>query len=346
MKKILIILLIVFIFTTGCQNQNKEIIKEQENSNIGDSSMEEVDKIMKNNFVSYHGNLKLDGTDIVNQYGEKIQLRGMSSHGIQWYNHYINEENIKILKEEWNSNVFRLAMYTAENGYLSNKNLLDTLLEDIDMIIQNDLYVIIDWHILSDGNPYTHLEEAKVFFDTISSKYKNTPNIIYEVCNEPNGNISWSNDIKPYATEVIKTIRKNSNNIIIVGTNTWCQDVLDPINDKIEEENIMYSAHFYSGTHTEWLRNRVQEALNNGIPIFVSEWGTSDASGDGGVFLEEAEKWIQFMKEKNISWTNWSFSDKNETSALLKNGTHANGFTDSDLTESGQFVKKAMIGNE
>ncbi len=340
MKKISLILIILIVFTCGCQNKKLEEVKEEKE--MIDVEKPEL-KPEKNNFVSYNGNLKLNETNLVNQYGENIQLRGMSSHGLQWYSNFVNEENIQILKE-WNSNVFRLAMYTEEGGYISNKNLLDTVIKSIDMIIQNDLYVIVDWHILSDGNPQQHIEEAKDFFNEISSKYKNTPNIIYEICNEPNGNISWNQNIKPYAEQIINIIRKNSNNIIIVGTNTWCQDVLDPVNDKIEGNNIMYSAHFYSGTHTEWLRNRVKEAINQNIPIFVSEWGTSDASGNGGVFLDEADKWVQFMKENNISWTNWSFSDKNESSALLKNGSNTNGFTDNDLTESGQFVKKAISG--
>ena len=41
------------------------------------------------------------------------------------------------------------------------------------MAISLDLYVIIDWHILSDNNPNIHKEEAKAFFTEMAIEYKN-----------------------------------------------------------------------------------------------------------------------------------------------------------------------------
>lgn len=341
MKKKILILVLVLFSITGCVASNSNL----STSNGKITNNKEKTKQEKNNLVSYNGALKLDGVDIVNQYNEKFQLKGMSSHGLQWYGNLINEENIKVLKDDWNSNIFRVAMYTDEGGYLSNKSLYDTLIEKVDMIIKNDMYVVIDWHILKDNNPKTHLTEAKDFFEKVSKKYKDTPNVIYEICNEPNGNTTWDNDIKPYADDVIKVIRENSkDSIIIVGTPTWSQDVLDPINNKIEDKNVMYALHFYAGTHTDWLRQRLSDARKNNIPIFVSEWGTTNADGNGGVYLDESTKWINFMNENNISWINWSLSDKNESSAILKPGTNEKGFSDNDLTESGKFIKSAIKG--
>ena len=336
MKKIFVILISIIIFTTACgnANNNKQVIDNQNDSN-------KTEKIEKNNYVSYNGNLKVEGTSLLNQYGEKINLRGISSHGLQWYNNFVNKETINILKNEWNTNVFRLAMYTEENGYISNPTIKDYLISDVDMLIEMDMYAIIDWHILSDGNPNKHKNEAIKFFDEISKKYKNVPNVIYEICNEPN-NTSWS-EIKSYAIDVIKTIRNNSKDaVIIVGTNTWDQDVLDPINDRINESNIMYSLHFYAGSHTDFLRQRAKEALANNIPLFVTEWGTSKADGSNGTYLDESQTWIDFMDENNLSWCNWSLTDKNESSALLKPGTTFNEFSDDDLTESGKFIKKVL----
>ena len=343
MKKLLLTLCFVSLFITGCvasnpteNSKNEFVSNEEKNKNTSSE---------KNNYVSYNGKLKVNGIDLVNQYDEKIILKGMSSHGLQWYKEFINEDNLKILKDEWKSNVFRIAMYTNENGYISNRDLLNTLEEKVDLVIEQDMYVIIDWHILSDNNPMTYKEEALDFFDKVSKKYKDSPNVIYEICNEPNGNTNWNNDIKPYADEVIKTIRKNSkSSVIIVGTPTWSQDILDPINNKIDDKNVMYALHFYAGTHKEWLRERITKARENGLPIFVSEWGTTNADGSGDVATDEAVKWVKFMNENNISYINWSLSDKDETSAILKPGTNKNGFTDSDLTESGQFIKKVIRG--
>lgn len=330
MKKITILLIVVLLLGCACTKQKAKEKKMKE------EKQQEV--IEKNNYVSYNGNLKLDGTNIVNQYNEKITLKGISSHGLQWFNYLVTDENIKTLKS-WNSNVFRLAMYTKEGGYIDNKDIYNDLIKDIDLVIDNDMYVIVDWHILSDNNPNNYKNEAIEFFDKISSKYKNTPNIIYEICNEPNGGTNW-NDIKSYADDVVKTIRKNSNNIIIVGTPTWSQDVDNVIGNKIEDENTMYAVHFYSGTHKEYLREKVKNALDNNVAVFISEFGVSDASGNGGVYLDEANKWMDFIKENNLSFINWSLADKDESSALLKPNNKV--ITDEALSESGNWIKNII----
>ena len=309
--------------------------KNDENNNLNDNKS-------KNNLVSYNGWLKIENNTLVNERKEKIRLKGISTHGLQWYSKYANYDMMKSLKEELGINLFRIAMYTEENGYLYNKSLKNKVEEIVENAKKLDMYVIIDWHILSDGDPLMHKEEAKEFFREMSLKYKDYPNVIYEICNEPNGNITWENNIKPYAEEVIKEIRENSKkSIIIVGTPTWSQEVDKPAKNKINDELVMYALHFYSGTHTEWLRERVKEALKN-IPIFVSEWGVSDASGNGGVYKEETIKWINFMKENNLSYAVWSLSDKNESSALLVSGASANMVTENSLSEAGKLIKSVI----
>lgn len=69
------------------------------------------------------------------------------------------------------------------------------------------MYVIVDWHILSDGNPNSHKKEAKAFFKEMSKELKGYNNVIYEICNEPNNGTSWK-EIKSYAKSVISTIRE------------------------------------------------------------------------------------------------------------------------------------------
>ena len=309
--------------------------KNDENNNLNDNKS-------KNNLVSYNGWLKIENNTLVNERKEKIRLKGISTHGLQWYSKYANYDMMKSLKEELDINLFRIAMYTEENGYIYNKSLKNKVEEIVENAKKLDMYVIIDWHILSDGDPLMHKEEAKEFFREMSLKYKDYPNVIYEICNEPNGNVTWENNIKPYAEEVIKEIRENSKkSIIIVGTPTWDQEVDKPAKNKINDELVMYALHFYSGTHTEWLRERVKEALKD-IPIFVSEWGVSDASGNGGVYKEETIKWINFMKENNLSYAVWSLSDKNESSALLIPGASENKIIDDNLSEAGKLIKSVI----
>lgn len=349
MKKIIkifipiIILLLILFFCFLLISNDKNKVDEQKNNEVKEKvKKENNEETKKNNLVSYNGSLKIKDNFLVNKYDEKIQLKGMSTHGIQWYGKYANYEMMKKLRDEWNCNLFRVAMYTEENGYIYDNSLKNKVIEIVDNAIKLDMYVIIDWHILKDGDPLIHKEESKLFFKEMSEKYKNVPNVIYEICNEPNGNVSWENNVKPYAEEVISVIRKNSkDSIIIVGTPTWSQDVDKAKENPINDKNVMYALHFYAGTHTDWLRERVKGVIDS-IPIFVSEWGVSDASGNNGVYLEESKKWIDFMDENNISWANWSLADKNESSALLLPGTGETNLDDSNLSESGKFIKQVM----
>jgi len=331
MKKIIFVLLGLLLIT-GCS------YTVEKPNNLPQPKTSPEPKTTKTDYVSYNGSLKVRGKDILNQYNEKIQLKGISSHGLQWFDYLITDENIKTIKS-WGANTIRLAMYTKEGGYIDNSNIYDNLVKDIDLVIANDMYVIIDWHILSDNNPNIYKEQAKDFFTKISTKYKYIPNIIYEICNEPNGATSW-NDIRAYADEIVPIIRKNSNSIIIVGTPNFSQDVDKVIGNRVGYENIMYALHFYAGTHKDNLREKAKKALDDNVPIFVSEWGTSNADGNGGPDLNESDKWIDFINKYNLSYANWSLADKDEKSALLlPNNTVIN---DNSLSESGKYIKNIL----
>lgn len=287
---------------------------------------------------SENGKLRVIGTQLSNENGDSVILRGMSTHGLHWFSDYVDTPAVNTLSEA-GANVFRLAMYTGEGGYLSQgKQVKQILFKGVENATTAGMYVIIDWHILSDGNPMTNIEQAAAFFDEVSAKYANYGNVIYEICNEPNGAVSWSNDVKPYAERIIPIIRKNApESVILVGSPTWSQEVDTAADDPLNFDNIMYTCHFYAGTHGQWFRDKITYAINKGAPVFISEWGTSAADGNGGVFLEEAQKWLEFLNANNLSWVNWSLCDKDEASAALKPNTGAN-FSVSDLSRSGEFV--------
>ena len=290
--------------------------------------------------VSQNDWLQVVGTQLCGETGEPVILRGMSSHGLQWYGQFASARAISALAD-CGANLFRTAMYTGEGGYLSQPEAMKAKLTTaVDAAIANDLYVIIDWHILSDGDPMAHVEEAEAFFSEMARRYQDAPNVLYEICNEPNGNVSWDGSVRPYAQRIIRAIRASSPRaVILVGSTTWSQDIHLAAANPLEGEHLMYTLHFYAGTHGEQLRQRVDDALADGLPIFVSEWGVSRADGSGGVFLQESQVWLDFLEARGISWCCWSLCDKNETSAALRPGTSPEGpWGQEELTESGRFV--------
>lgn len=294
--------------------------------------------------VEIHGKLSVNGTKIVDKDGQTVQLRGISTHGLQWYPQYVNKDAFKYMEEQWGINVIRLAMYTEPNvGY--TKELHNKVKEGINYATELGLYVIVDWHILSDNNPNIHKTEAIEFFKEFAEEYKNNENIIYEICNEPNGNVTWERDVKPYAEEVIGEIRKiDKDSIIICGTPNWCQDVDIVSKSPIQGyDNIMYSLHFYAATHTEWLRTRVQKAIDAGLPIFVSEFGICNALGNGEIDYTQANEWIKFLNENDISWVMWNLSNKQETSAIiLQNCDKITAWTQNELSEAGKWFVETL----
>jgi endoglucanase len=305
---------------------------------------------IKDRFVTYNGWLRTDGNKLVNQSGEEIQLRGVSTFYIGEYYRLYTEQSIKSLKEEMNVNVLRVAMATNPTigGYIGHKNIKKNLIDIVDIAIKLDMYVIIDWHILDDNDPLTYINESDDFFKNVSDIYKDNPNVIYEICNEPNGKITWNDNIVPYANRIIKTIRNNSpKSLIIVGTPEWCKDLSSAAENPLEFNNILYALHFYSGSHGSELMEELDHFRNKGLPVFVSECGMTLASGDGTTSVDKFKDWIKFLDERNVSWVYWKFSNKGETSDMLVGNYmqyHDKAYNlDDYLSPTGKEIKQILL---
>lgn len=303
--------------------------------------------------VSEHGRLSVKGTKLVDKKGKTFQIKGVSTHGLSWYPEYVSKKAFEDLRDKWGANTVRLAMYTAEyNGYCTGgsanrKNLKKQIDTGVKAATDLGMYVIIDWHILSDGNPNTYKKQSIAFFKEMAEKYKNHKNVIYEICNEPNGGTSWK-QIRSYAQAVIKEIRAiDKNAVILVGTPTWSQDVDAAAKNPVKGyKNIMYTLHFYANTHRESYREKAAEAIQAGLPLLVSEFGICDASGNGGVNEAEANKWISFLDKHGIGYVAWNLSNKDESSALLKSSCKKkSGWTANDLSQSGKWLVKTFKGS-
>lgn len=305
------------------------------------------EKVANNGYFA-HGKLSVDGPDLVDKDGEKFQLYGLSTHGLQWYGHVVSFETFKALQVEFGLNVIRLALYTDENGYCDGSEtkkaqMLADLEEGIEAATRLGLYVIIDWHMVGaenakDKNPLYYLKESKEFFSMISEKYKDYDNIIYEIMNEPNGPTTWS-DCKYYAEQVIPCIRKNTDAIVLVGNPHWTADLNSVMSNPLKGfDNIMYTYHFYAASHP--FSSQVTSAYNKGFPVFISEFGMMDSSGDGALNTNAGEFWISKLDAMNISYVAWNISSSRGSASIFKYGAYDyTDVSDGNLKEWGVYLK-------
>lgn len=307
-----------------------------------------IENPYRSNAVERHGQLRVQGNQLVDSSGKAIQLRGISAHGLQWFP-LVERQTIPNVAEFFGVEAVRLAMYIEDyspadpsdfwGGYMADRqSMLARTEAAIEDAVRAGLYVLVDWHIHDIPSRYT--QEAVEFFTHIARKYGHLPNIIYEICNEPVA-VTWSQGIKPYANTVISAIRKHDpNNIVIVGTPNWSQDVDEAARDPLNFSNIMYAFHFYAATHDfNQMRNKVETALNAGLAVFVSEWGSSDV-GTSRSNYQVAQQWMDYMNQRKLSWINWSLGNKDESSSILKpTAPMAGPWTDSDLTQAGRWLK-------
>ncbi|WP_113704286.1 cellulase family glycosylhydrolase [Nonomuraea lactucae] len=281
--------------------------------------------------VEANGQLRVCGVRLCNKNGKEIQLRGMSSHGLQWYYQCLNTASLDALANDWKADVLRISMYIQEGGYETNPRLFtDRVHNLIEQATARGMYAIVDWHMLTPGDPNHNLSRARTFFTEIAQRHNGKNNILYEIANEPNG-VSWST-IRNYAHQIIPTIRQNDPDApILVGTRAWSSlgvsdgaSETEVINNPVNATNIMYTFHFYAASHGSEYLNSLSRAADR-IPMFVTEFGTQTASGDGSNNFTRSQQYLDLMAQKKISWVNWNYSDDSRSGAVFTGGTCPGG---------------------
>ncbi|MFF5256365.1 cellulase family glycosylhydrolase [Streptomyces leeuwenhoekii] len=300
--------------------------------------------------VGINGQLRVCGVNLCNQYNRPIQLRGMSTHGIQWFNQCYNNASLDALAKDWKSDLFRIAMYVQEQGYETDPAGFTSRVNSlVDMAEARGMYALIDFHTLTPGDPNYNLDRAKTFFASVAARNAAKKNVIYEIANEPNG-VSWA-AIKNYAEQVIPVIRAaDPDAVVIVGTRAWSSlgvsegsDETEVVNNPVNATNIMYAFHFYAASHKDNYRATVSRAATK-LPLFVTEFGTVSATGGGTMDRASSVAWLDLLDQLKISYANWTYSEANESSAAFKPGT-CNGTDYSSsavLTESGALLKSRI----
>ena len=292
--------------------------------------------------VERHGALRVEGSRILNRKGEPAVLHGMSFFWSQWMGQYYTTNVVNWLRSDWACDVVRVAVGVAPDGMLGHpEREMARAKVVIQAAIDCGMYVVVDWH---DHNAHENQAKAIAFFEEIARTYGKQPNIIYETWNEPLAKHDWATLIKPYHEAVVAKIRAiDPDNVIVLGTQTWSQDVDKASLNPVKGVNLAYTLHYYAATHKESLRQKARVALAKGVALFVTEWGTCEASGNGKLDEEECRLWFAFMEKNNLSWCNWSVADKVETSAALRPKASAlGGWSPEDLSPSGQFVRAEL----
>ncbi|MEV3987559.1 glycoside hydrolase family 5 protein [Streptomyces sp. NPDC049837] len=280
--------------------------------------------------VAANGRLTVCGTKLCNEHGKPIQLRGMSTHGLQWYRQCVTDGSLNALATDWNADVLRISMYVQEGGYETDpRGYTDLVHSIIEKATSRGMYAIVDWHMLSPGDPHHNLSRAKTFFTEIARRHGAKKNLLYEIANEPSG-VSWSR-IRSYAEELIPVIRaQDPRSPILVGTRAWSSfgvsegsDEKEVVNNPVRASNIMYTFHFYAASHRDEYLNTLSRAADK-LPVFVTEFGTQDYAGEGANDFTMAQRYLDLMAKKKVSWVNWNFSDDHRSGAVFKTGTCAN----------------------
>ncbi|MFJ7423045.1 glycoside hydrolase family 5 protein [Streptomyces uncialis] len=278
-----------------------------------------------------NGRLTVCGTKLCNRHGNPVQLRGMSTHGLQWYSQCVTNGSLDALAKDWNADVLRISMYVQEGGYETDpRGFTDKVHAVIEQATARGMYAIVDWHMLSPGDPNHNLARAKTFFSEIAERHKDKTNLLYEIANEPSG-VSW-NTVKGYAEKLIPVIRRHDPATpVLVGTRAWSSlgvsegaDETEIVNNPVNARNIMYTFHFYAASHRDEYLTTLSRAADK-LPLFVTEFGTQNYAGEGADDFAMAQRYLDLLAAEKISWVNWNFSDDHRSGAVFQQGTCAGG---------------------
>jgi endoglucanase len=344
------LLLLAFV-TQGCDVGSKSPVEKPPDLSaleVGDDSDVGAGDDLGPTPVELHGKLHVSGTELRDESNQRVQLKGVSSMWLNWEDDGYAEslQGLKWLRNNWQLSIIRAAMgVTPDGAYLTNPEKAEAQVTTIvDNAIAAGVYVLIDWH---EEQAQSHQDAAVDFFSRMATKYAGVPNVLYEPFNEPNGP-TWA-QIKPYHEAVVAAIRAadpDNQNVIVLGTPNYSQDVDIAAQDPVVGTNLMYTLHFYSCTHGAYLINKAKSALARGIPLFVTEWGATNADGglDGLVCLDKAQTWMDFLKPLGIGWAAWKFDNcsKDSTCFLSPDAPVDGGWTSQYLKGEGLYVRARM----
>jgi endoglucanase len=330
--------------------------------------------------VAANGKLRVQGTFLVNETGEPVQLRGVATHGLQWFGRfYGNGASFEAAADQWGADIIRLTLYLSEDGYLTSKKITQAEFEAmidayVKICVQKGIYVILDWHVHKPGYPAYYQEQAKAFFAKMSAKYGALPNLLWEICNEPSeasltevqsgqagvtdpGHYATWDEIAAYAKVIIPILKaENPDAVILVGTPSWSTlGVSTRGNDAWKEiaakklgfSNVLYVIHYYAASHGF---QSALEAASQELPLFSTEWAAAGFQETSANDEGKGQAFVDMLRRRKIGWCYWNWSDGTPgifatfDSSTTANGPFAPGGP--NVTATGRLVHKWLTQPE
>ena len=295
---------------------------------------------VKGSLVERHGRLQVIGRQLSDAHGAPVQLRGVSLFWINWHEENLKSSAVRFIVRDMGATVVRIPVPAFE--YAKGGATWDAQMRLIaGWIRDNGVYAIIDWHMEDDPNSY--LGPASEFWEKTARYFAGDPHVIFEICNEPKS-AGWP-EIKEYAKKILPLIRKHDSSVVvIVGTPEWSRRTIRAAEDPLTLDangdsirNVMYTYHGYAATHG--MATDLAGVLEK-VPVFATEWSVTEASGSGRIDWEKGRRFVELLNtspHQKVSWSQWSWVDKRENSALLKPGS---GGLSWQLSEVGDTCRK------
>ncbi|MHC4748749.1 MAG: glycoside hydrolase family 5 protein [Planctomycetota bacterium] len=230
--------------------------------------------------------------------------------------------------------------FTGNSGY---RTIFDNALTWCN---ENNMYLIIDQYRYDTSDSTTgvtsgpNLEAFINVWEFIANRYKNAPNIIYEIGNEQHGTFSPANPSGitthwQWSQECINAIRNiDPDSIIIVPMDYWAHWGNNAVRAPLTGGNIAYDFHIYY-YHSPRVGTTYSQVSNyfdaepmvdlvhsqSNQPVICGEFGVN-YTGTDATQRAFFTSMCQVMTDKEMSWQAWSFDDYGSGFYLVLNHTN------------------------
>jgi hypothetical protein len=226
---------------------------------------------------------------------------------------FYNPSVVAWLKQDWNANIIRVPIRMSAPGDISTdrEGNLARIKTVIDAAIANDMYVVVAWEEALDLSTSIPNIAAISFYQEIALTYGNNNNIIYEVLHAPTHSpaVNWNYTLRPQLQKIVDAIRTiDPDNLIVAGTPNWSWYPGLAAENPLTGINIAYDLTIdANSSDANASRDSAQNALNSGLPLFVTEFNLR--ANTLLVDVENANAWREFIQSNKLNTIGFAIHD-------------------------------------